>query len=311
MKGAIVTGGAGFIGAHLCRRLLAEGYRVEAIDDLSTGDAGRLPRGVELHIANVAGEVIWSGAPVDLVFHLACPASPIHYQRDPLGTLDVCSRGTMNALVLARRCDARFILASTSEVYGDPLEHPQRETYLGNVDPVGPRSMYDEGKRFAEALTTAAMRTYGLEARIARIFNTYGPGMDPFDGRIVPTFVRQALANEPITVHGDGRQTRSFCYVDDLVEGLMRLALLDVDGAPVNLGNPIEDAVLGIAMEVKRAAVTSSSEIRFVERPAGDPERRRPDITRAVRMLNGWQPRIQLREGLARTIAASRVEVEA
>jgi dTDP-glucose 4,6-dehydratase len=308
---ALVTGGAGFVGSHLCQRLVDLGWRVVAVDNLSTGDDRNVApiagnERFSLHRSDIVSDPLPSD-PVDVVFHLACPASPVQYARLPLETLEVSSVGTERTLDLAARHRAVFVLASTSEVYGDPLIHPQPETYWGNVDPIGPRSMYNEGKRFAEALATWYGRVRGLDVRIARIFNTYGPRMSLWDGRAVPTFVRQALSGEALTVHGEGGQTRSFCYVHDMVEGLIRLAEAEpgaVNELPVNLGNPAEISILDIAKTVVSLAGSSSS-IGKVERPPGDPERRCPDITRA-RDLLGWEPKVSLEEGLRRTIDWSR-----
>ena len=300
---AVITGGAGFVGSHLVDRLLREGRRVTVLDNLVTGrlenlhawEGNRLLRFVHQDVTeflHVPGEV-------DAVLHLASPASPEDYRALPIQTLKVGSLGTHKALGLAREKGARFLMASTSEVYGDPLVHPQPEDYWGNVNPIGERGVYDEAKRFAEALALAYHRTHGLEVRIARIFNTYGPRMRPDDGRAIPTFIDQAMRNVPITVHGDGSQTRSFGYVDDTVDGLYRLLLSDCDG-PVNIGNPDEHTVLELAQAVI-AACGSSSEIRFVARPPDDPAQRRPDITLARTKL-GWEPVVPLAEGLARTI---------
>jgi dTDP-glucose 4,6-dehydratase len=304
---ALVTGGAGFIGSHVCERLLGDDWTVVALDNLTTGEEGNLEplarhKGFTFLRADLTADKLPEER-FDLVLHLACPASPIAYSRLPLETLEVSSTGTRRCLELAAKQQARFVLASTSEVYGDPLVHPQPETYWGNVDPIGPRSMYDEGKRYAEAITTWFRRVHGVDARIARIFNTYGPRMSLWDGRVVPTFVRQALAGEPLTVHGDGSQTRSFCYVDDLVEGLVRLATADsgpVNQLPVNLGNPVERSIMEIARTIV-SVTESASGIESVDRPPGDPERRRPDITRAQEIL-GWEPKIELDEGLRRTL---------
>jgi dTDP-glucose 4,6-dehydratase len=309
----LVTGGAGFVGSHLCESLLHIGRTVTAVDNLSTGDernVADLARNerFSLHLLDIVSDPLPSDQ-VDVVFHLACPASPVQYARLPLETLEVSSVGTRRALDLAAQAGAIFVLASTSEVYGDPLIHPQAETYWGNVDPIGPRSMYDEGKRFAEAMATWYGRVHGLDVRIARIFNTYGPRMSLWDGRVVPTFIRQALAGEALTVHGEGEQTRSFCYVADLVEGLIRLAEAEpgaVNRLPVNLGNPVETSILDVAHRVL-ALTGSSSSIDQVERPAGDPERRCPDITRAREVL-AWEPTVSLEEGLRATIDWARSE---
>ncbi len=295
----VVTGGAGFLGSHLCTRLLGDGHQVVAIDNMLTGS----PRNVE-HLIGQPGFLLVShdvtnfvhvGGDVDFVFHFASPASPIDYLRLPLHTLKVGSYGTHNALGLAKFKRARFLLASTSEVYGDPLVHPQPETYWGNVNPIGPRGVYDEAKRYAEALTMAYHRQQGVDTAIVRIFNTYGPRMRAFDGRAIPTFVRQALENKPLTVFGEGQQTRSFCYVDDLVAGLRALAESG-EHEPVNIGNPEEYTLLELA-EAVIEVTGSSSEIVYEALPVNDPQQRRPDITRARELL-GWEPRTSLREGL-------------
>ncbi|MGA9762353.1 MAG: UDP-glucuronic acid decarboxylase family protein [Gaiellaceae bacterium] len=302
MPTAVVTGGAGFLGSHLCEALLAKGTRVICVDNLDTGNLHNIE-----HIRD--GEFVFLNQDVthhieldecvDFVFHLASPASPIDYARLPLHTLKVGSYGTHNALGLAKFKRARFLLASTSEVYGDPLIHPQPESYWGNVNPIGPRGVYDEAKRYAEALTMAYHRQQGVDTSIVRIFNTYGPRMRPFDGRAVPTFVRQALANKPLTVFGDGSQTRSFCYVDDLVRGLILLAESG-EHEPVNIGNPTEMTLLEMAETVVKVT-GSSSEIVFEALPVDDPQVRKPDITRARELL-GWEPQVRLEEGLGRLI---------
>ncbi|MEW6582560.1 MAG: UDP-glucuronic acid decarboxylase family protein [Actinomycetota bacterium] len=304
MATALVTGGAGFLGSHLCDRLLAEGLRVICVDNLDTGTLEniehiRQPSFVFLQHDMI--EHLEVPEPVDFVFHLASPASPIDYLRLPLHTLKVGSYGTHNALGLAKRHRARFLLASTSEVYGDPQVHPQPETYWGHVNPIGPRGVYDEAKRYAEALTMAYHRQQGVDTHIVRIFNTYGPRMRPNDGRAIPTFMRQALADKPLTVFGDGGQTRSFCYVSDLVDGLWRLIRSDYHG-PVNIGNPGEYTILELAERV-RAAVGSSSEIVFEALPQDDPTIRQPDITLARELL-GWEPTVSLDDGLALTLSA-------
>ncbi len=299
---AVVTGGAGFLGSHLCRALLDRGDEVVAIDNLLTGSLKNLdalaghPRFTFLH-SDVSNYVHVPG-PVDAVLHLASPASPVDFERIPIPILKVGSLGTHKTLGLAKDKGAKYFLASTSEVYGDPLVHPQPETYWGNVNPIGPRGVYDEAKRFAEAMTMAYHRHHGVDVRIVRIFNTFGPHMRPDDGRAVSNFLVQALAGEPITVYGDGSQTRSFCYVDDEVRGF--LALLDSDYVgPMNIGNPDEYTILELAKTVLEVT-GSSSEIQFHPLPVDDPVQRRPDITLAREVL-GWEPRIGLREGLTRT----------
>jgi dTDP-glucose 4,6-dehydratase len=308
MPTALVTGGAGFLGSHLCDRLVGDGFRVICVDNLETGSLQNVEhlRGDRfLFVNHDITEHLGVDEPIDVLYHLASPASPIDYLRLPLQTLKVGSHGTHNALGLAKWKRARFLLASTSEVYGDPLIHPQPETYWGNVNPIGPRGVYDEAKRYAEALTMAYHRQQGVDTCIVRIFNTYGPRMRPHDGRAIPTFMRQALANEPLTVFGDGSQTRSFCYVDDLVEGLIRLAGSG-EHLPVNIGNPAEYTLLELAKQV--IDVTgSTSEIVYEALPVDDPKVRQPDITRA-RQLLGWEPQVSLDEGLRRTLQASERE---
>jgi dTDP-glucose 4,6-dehydratase len=301
---ACVTGSAGFLGSHLCDRLLAEGHEVVGLDNYSTGNAR--------NIAHLAGEkrfrfvrhdvtrFIFVDGPVDAVLHFASPASPIDYLELPIQTLKVGSLGTHNALGLAMAKKARFLLASTSEVYGDPLVHPQPETYWGNVNPIGPRGVYDEAKRFAEAMTMAYHRAHGVDTRVVRIFNTYGERMRPRDGRVVPALIGQALAGEPLTVFGDGKQTRSFCYVSDLIDGIYRL-LQSSETSPVNIGNPAELSVLDFARTIQRLTGTKS-EIAFKPLPVDDPRVRQPDISRARQILD-WQPKVPLEEGLRRTIA--------
>jgi dTDP-glucose 4,6-dehydratase len=302
----LVTGGAGFLGSHLCDALLASGNRVICVDNLETGSLVNIAhiRDPLFRALNVdIIEPYFVDEPVDAVYHLASPASPIDYLRLPLHTLKVGSYGTHHTLGLAKTHRARFLLASTSEVYGDPMEHPQRESYWGHVNPIGPRGVYDEAKRYAEALTMAYHRQQGVDTAIVRIFNTYGPRMRPHDGRAIPTFCRQALAGLPITVFGDGSQTRSFCFVSDLVGGL--IALMDCGyHEPVNIGNPDEFTLLALAQEVV-AAAASSSQIIFSELPVDDPRQRRPDITLAQTLLR-WAPQINLRDGLERTLAAVR-----
>lgn len=303
----LITGGAGFIGSHLCDYLLGRGHEVIAMDNLSTGSTDNIA-----HLAgcesfrfikhNVTDYIYVEGA-LDAVLHLASLPSPVDYLHFPIQTLKVGALGTHKALGLAKAKCARFLLASTSEVYGDPQVHPQPEEYWGNVNPVGPRGVYDESKRFAEALAMAYHRYHGVETRIARIFNTYGPRMRLDDGRVVPNFVRQALEGEPLTVYGDGKRTRSFCYVSDLVEGVVRLLTSD-EAAPVNLGNPQEMTILEFAWKVMKLT-SGKSEIQFVqpqdERTRDDPMVRQPDITRARQVL-GWEPQVSLEEGLERTI---------
>ena len=305
---AVVTGGAGFVGSHLCEHLLANGHRVICVDNLETATLENVEhiRGDDFMFLNhdVTDHIEMDG-PVDFVFHLASPASPIDYLRLPLHTLKVGSYGTHHALGLAKFKRARFLLASTSEVYGDPQEHPQRETYWGNVNPIGPRGVYDEAKRYAEAMTMAYHRQQGVDTCIARIFNTYGPRMRPHDGRAIPTFLRQALAGQPLTVFGDGSQTRSFCYVDDLVRGLYLLATSG-EHSPVNLGNPGEYTLLELAQVVVKVT-GSPSEIVFEALPEDDPQVRQPDITRARELL-GWEPEVALEEGLRRILDTSGAE---
>jgi len=306
MTTSVVTGGAGFLGSHLCEYLLEKGHRVICLDNLDTGTLENIEhlRDEAFEFRNVdCVDPIEVAEPVDFVFHLASPASPIDYLRLPLHTLKVGSYGTHHALGLAKYKRARFLLASTSEVYGDPLVHPQPESYWGNVNPIGPRGVYDESKRYGEALTMAYHRQQGADTCIARIFNTYGPRMRPNDGRAVPTFIRQALDNEPLTVFGDGSQTRSFCYVDDLIEGLFRLACNGVH-EPVNVGNPDEYTLTELA-EVVLQITESSSQIVHSALPTDDPKVRQPDITRATELLD-WAPGVPLREGMARTVAFER-----
>ena len=308
MSTAVVTGGAGFLGSHLCEHLLAHDQRVVCIDNLETATLENVEhiRNDDFVFVNQdVTERIVVDEPVDLVFHLASPASPIDYLRLPLHTLKVGSYGTHNALGLAKFKRARFLLASTSEVYGDPQEHPQKETYWGNVNPIGPRGVYDEAKRYAEALTMAYHRQQGVDTCIARIFNTYGPRMRPHDGRAIPTFLRQAFAGQPLTVFGDGSQTRSFCYVDDLARGLYLLATSD-EHLPVNLGNPAEYTLLELARVVVEVT-GSTSEIVFEALPEDDPQVRQPDITRARELL-GWEPEVALEDGLRRVLDSLRRE---
>jgi dTDP-glucose 4,6-dehydratase len=307
MPRALITGGAGFLGSHLCERLIAAGWDVVCFDSLLTGSqdnlASLLPNQRFHFESHDVTEHLELEGKLDWILHLASPASPRDYLEWPIETLKVGAIGTLQALGLAREKEARFLLASTSETYGDPLVHPQPETYWGNVNPVGPRSVYDEAKRYAEAVTMAYQRTYDLPVRIVRIFNTYGPRMRRQDGRAVPTFIQQALLSEPLTVHGDGSQTRSLCYVDDLIEGIYRLILSDHVG-PVNIGNPKETTVMELAIMI-RDLVGSRSRIVYVDRPVDDPEVRCPDISLARRVL-GWEPAVPLEEGLARTIEWAR-----
>lgn len=312
MTTSVVTGGAGFLGSHLCDRLLAEGHAVICIDNLLTGNPANIAhlddnasfRFIE-HDVTVPFEI---EEPVDNVLHFASPASPIDYLELPIQTLKVGSLGTHNTLGLAKAKSARYFLASTSEVYGDPLVHPQPESYWGNVNPVGPRGVYDEAKRFGEAMVMAYHRYHSLDTRIVRIFNTYGPRMRPRDGRVVPAFIHQAIAGEPLTVFGDGSQTRSFCFVDDLIEGIFRLLSSEVND-PVNIGNPAEMTILEFAQAVVELT-ESSSEVVFEPLPTDDPKIRQPDITLARARL-GWEPTVPLTEGLGKTIAYFRAKLEA
>jgi dTDP-glucose 4,6-dehydratase len=299
----LITGGAGFVGSHLCDRLLTEGHEVLAMDNLITGSTD--------NIAHLAGnrrfkfifhdvtDYLYVPGTIDAVMHLASPASPVDFARIPIQILKVGSLGTHNALGLALSKNAKFLLASTSEVYGDPLVHPQPESYWGNVNPIGIRGVYDEAKRFAEAITMAYHRIHGVDTRTIRIFNTYGPRMRLNDGRVVPNFVGQALRGEPLTVYGDGSQTRSFCYVSDLVDGMVRLLLSD-ENEPVNVGNPVEITILQFAETINRLT-NNPAGIAFKPLPLDDPHRRQPDISKARRVL-GWEPAVGLEEGLSRTI---------
>ena len=302
MATALVSGGAGFLGSHLCEYLLGQDHRVVCVDNLDTGSLQNIEHirdDAFVFVSHDLTEPLFLEEPVDYVFHLASPASPIDYARLPLHTLKVGSYGTHHMLGVAKFKRARFLLASTSEVYGDPQIHPQPETYWGHVNSIGPRGVYDEAKRYAEALTMAYHRQQGVDTCIARIFNTYGPRMRPHDGRAIPTFLRQALEGEPLTVFGDGSQTRSFCYVDDLIRGLYLLATSG-EHLPVNLGNPREMTLIQLAEAVIRAT-GSRSEIVYEALPVDDPQVRQPDITRARQVL-GWQPEIELEEGLRRTL---------
>jgi UDP-glucuronate decarboxylase len=311
-KRVLVTGGAGFVGSHLCERLLADGHEVVCLDNFFTGTHANVahlrehPR-FELFRHDVQEKLTME---VDQIFHLACPASPIHYQRNPVRTIRTAVEGTLNLLDVAREASARMMIASTSEVYGDPAEHPQTESYWGNVNPIGPRACYDEGKRCAEALATSYAIQYGVQVRIARIFNTYGPRMHENDGRVVSNFVVQALTGKPLTIFGEGKQTRSFCFVSDLVEGFVRLMASEHGCDPVNLGNPRESTMIELATLIKRMT-GSKSEIIHEPLPKDDPVRRNPDITRAKKLLGGWGPKVPLEEGLAATIAYFRTVVGA
>jgi dTDP-glucose 4,6-dehydratase len=308
MSTCLVSGGAGFLGSHLCETLLERGHRVICVDNLDTGSLQNIEHIREPEFAFLnrdLTEPIHIDEPVDFVYHLASPASPIDYARLPLHTLKVGSYGTHHMLGLAKFKRARFLLASTSEVYGDPEIHPQPEDYWGNVNPIGPRGVYDEAKRYAEALTMAYHRQQGVDTCIARIFNTAGPRMRPHDGRAVPTFLRQALQDKPLTVFGDGSQTRSFCYVDDLIRGLVLLVESDVH-LPVNLGNPTEYTLLDLA-KIVIEVTESRSEIVFEALPVDDPQVRQPDITRAKQLL-GWEPEIELRDALKRIVELAGVE---
>ena len=305
----VVTGGAGFIGSHLCERLLGEGHDVVAVDNLITGQkkniAGFLSNPLFRFQEHDITDHIEIDGNVDRILHFASPASPIDYLNHPIHTLKVGGLGTHNCLGLAMAKGARILLASTSEIYGDPLVHPQTEDYWGNVNPLGPRAVYDEAKRFAEAITMAYHRTHGVDTRIVRIFNTYGPRMRPNDGRVVCTFVNQAIRGENLTIFGEGLQTRSFCYVDDLVEGILGL-IESGETMPVNLGNPVEIPIIDFAREIL-ALTGSTSRIEFHPLPEDDPRQRKPDITRARRILD-WEPKISREEGLRKTIEFFRAE---
>lgn len=309
-KTVLVTGGSGFLGSHLCDRFIAEGYKVIAMDNLITGNPDNIAHlmGNEnfQFIKHDITEYIWIKGDLDYILHFASPASPIDYLKLPIQTLKVGALGTHNVLGLAKEKKARVLLASTSEVYGDPLIHPQKEDYWGNVNPIGFRGVYDEAKRFAEAITMAYQRYHGVETRIIRIFNTYGPRMRLNDGRVLPALVGQALRGEPMTVFGDGSQTRSFCYVSDLVEGIYRLLLSDITD-PTNIGNPAEITILEFAKEVQ-GLIETKSDIIFEPLPQDDPKVRQPDITKAKALL-GWEPKIDRHEGLKRTIEFFKTKV--
>jgi UDP-glucuronate decarboxylase len=302
MKRILVTGGAGFLGSHLCERLLAQGHDVICVDNFYTGMKGNIAHLLDSPHFDVVRHDVTEPLYLyaDEIYHLACPASPVHYQADPIHTMKTSVFGAMNVLGLARRTGARTLLASTSEVYGDPDVHPQREDYWGHVNPIGLRSCYDEGKRCAEALFFDYHRRHQLPVKVVRIFNTYGPRMHPNDGRVVSNFIVQALKGEPITIYGDGTQTRSFCYVDDMVEGFLRMMATPEDVlGPVNLGNPVEFTMLGLAELVLRVT-GSASVLERLPLPADDPRRRKPDISRANALLQ-WQPTVALEEGVRRT----------
>ncbi len=313
MPRALVTGGAGFLGSHLGDRLLAEGYDVVAMDNLITGDLANIAHNQDNpHFTYIQQDVIQPytlDGPLDLVFNFASPASPVDYLERPLETLLVGSAGTHNTLEVAKAHGARFLMASTSEVYGDPSVHPQPEEYWGNVNPNGTRAVYDEAKRYAEAVTFAYRRLYDMDAKIVRIFNTYGPRMRLNDGRVVPQFISQALRGEPLTVYGTGAQTRSFCYVSDLIDGIYKLAVSEQSG-PINVGNPVERTMVQFAEEILKAT-GSQSPITYLPLPtADDPKQRKPDITKAQTLL-GWEPQVSLSEGLKDTIAYFRTKVSA
>ncbi|MGE4357071.1 MAG: UDP-glucuronic acid decarboxylase family protein [Candidatus Omnitrophota bacterium] len=299
----LITGGAGFIGSHLCERLLAEGNRIICLDNLITGEIKNIESFLKHpHFRFIQHDItkpIEIDEEIDYVLHFASPASPVDYLNYPIQTLKVGSLGTHNALGIAKAKKAKFLLASTSEVYGDPLSSPQNETYWGNVNPVGPRGVYDESKRFAEAITMAYHRVHKIDTRIVRIFNTYGERMRKKDGRVIPNFINQALNNEPLTVYGEGIQTRSFCYISDLIEGIVKLMYADYH-YPVNLGNPEELSIINLAKLIIQLT-KSKSRIEFKPLPQDDPRQRRPDITLARRILN-WEPKVRIEEGLKRTI---------
>ena len=304
----LITGGAGFIGSHLCDFLLAHGHRIICLDNLLTSQTGNIKHLMTNNdfqfVKHDIAEPLHVDTDIDYVFHLASPASPLDFQRLPIEILRAGSLGTFNALAIAREKEAKFLLASTSEVYGDPLQNPQKEEYWGNVNPVGPRSVYDEAKRFAEALTMAYHRQFGIDIKIARIFNTYGSRMRKNDGRVVPTFIVQALQGKPLTLFGDGSQTRSFCYVSDLLEGIWRLAQSEIN-SPINLGNPVEITILQLAQKILQLT-ESKSGVVYGPLPEGEPKVRQPDISKAQNSLQ-WQPQIALEDGLRRTIEWFRV----
>ncbi|MFO1042496.1 MAG: UDP-glucuronic acid decarboxylase family protein [Planctomycetaceae bacterium] len=311
MRSILVTGGAGFLGSHLCERLLERGDNVICLDNFFTGRKQNVahlltnPR-FELIRHDIVHPIFIEA---DQIYNLACPASPVAYQFNPIKTIKTSTVGVVNVLGLAKRCRARILHASTSEVYGDPTVHPQREDYWGNVNPLGPRSCYDEGKRVAESLCINYHHEHQLQVRIIRIFNTYGPRMDPNDGRVISNFITQALRGESLTIYGDGKQTRSFCYVDDLLRGMMALMDQDHETGPVNIGNPGEYTMMQLAEEVLRAIPESKSKITFVPLPQDDPKQRCPDITKAKSLL-GWSPTIDLKTGLKRTVEYYRTELQ-
>jgi UDP-glucuronate decarboxylase len=302
MARVLVTGGAGFLGSHLCDRLIADGNEVVCLDNFFTGDRRNVDHLLDNHRFEVVRHDITQPTviEVDQVYHLACPASPVHYQRNPVRTIRTAVQGTLNMLDLAREVGARILIASTSEVYGDPAEHPQTEQYWGRVNPIGPRACYDEGKRCAEALTVSYARQYGIQTRIVRIFNTYGPRMHEGDGRVVSNFIVQALRGQPITLYGTGSQTRSFCYCADLIRGLADLMACPDDPGPVNLGNPEETTICDLAQRIL-TLTDSSAELTFLPLPQDDPARRRPNIDKARSVL-GWAPTTAINDGLRKTI---------
>jgi UDP-glucuronate decarboxylase len=302
MSRILVTGGAGFLGSHLCDKLIASGHEVVCLDNFFTGSRKNIEHLLDDHRFELVRHDVTQPLVVEVeqIYHLACPASPIHYQRNPVRTIRTAVHGTLNMLDMAREVHARLLIASTSEVYGDPQQHPQQEGYWGHVNPIGPRACYDEGKRCAEALTVSYARQYGIQTRIARIFNTYGPRMHLNDGRVVSNFVVQALRDEPITVYGDGSQTRSFCYVSDLLDGLVRFMNVEGDPGPINVGNPREQTIVELARMIIELT-GSRSQLVFQALPTDDPVRRKPDTSKARQVL-GWEPRVPVEQGLAATI---------